>query len=200
MTVPPVYPRPRSFTPDEDAFLAANVRTMMARDMAAALGRTKASVDHRVQRLGLSIHQKSALEVFRTNSDRSSGACWRWTGPVTEYGYGRLMAEGQSRMAHRFSYEHFVRTLTGGEVVHHSCKNKLCVNPEHLHAMTAVEHIHLEARFMRKGDYCRNGHHMSEENTYRYMYRGHERRYCVNCRTANLEKRNAKRRAKRCAE
>lgn len=62
---------------------------------------------------------------------------WMWCGCV-ERGYGRYGARGA--LAHRVSYELFVGPLGADQVLHHTCRVKLCVKPAHLVAMSKVEH------------------------------------------------------------
>jgi len=78
--------------------------------------------------------QKS-LRRFWAKADRRGGskACWPWLG-ATEHGdYGKVVVGGRAQAAHRVAYEitRGVR-LTGEDWIGRSCKNSLCVNPEHL--------------------------------------------------------------------
>lgn len=70
-------------------------------------------------------------------------ACWLWTGPtigrdVCDYGRLYVGEGGGSRfvLAHRWSYEHFVRPIPDGLEIDHvkdrGCVTTLCVNPAHL--------------------------------------------------------------------
>jgi len=74
--------------------------------------------------------------------------CWVWTGAVfvKEYGgnYGQLRMGGRGgkvKKAHRISYEYFVGQIPEGFELDHLCHNTLCVNPEHLEAVTHVENM-----------------------------------------------------------
>ena len=77
------------------------------------------------------------------NSVDKTKSCWNWTGNIS-LGYGQFASSKKStRNAHRVLFEHF-----NGEVgkldVHHTCKNKKCVNPAHLKAISRKDHRVLE--------------------------------------------------------
>ena len=71
---------------------------------------------------------------FRHEIDPSSG-CWIWQGAVSSSGYGNRWVEGKTVLAHRFYYEELVGTIPSDLQIDHLCRNKLCVNPEHLEAV-----------------------------------------------------------------
>lgn len=68
-------------------------------------------------------------------------SCWFWTG-FLRGGYGRMKDEtGRLTEAHRVSYECFVGKIPEGLVLDHLCRNRDCVNPEHLEPVTTKENI-----------------------------------------------------------
>jgi hypothetical protein len=87
--------------------------------------------------------------------------CWNWIGAVTSnrkgrVGYGFIMLNGKNVYAHRASFEHFSMEIPDGLVIDHTCENTLCVNPEHLEAVTNGENIHrANARVKVK---CKHNH------------------------------------------
>ena len=69
--------------------------------------------------------------------------CWLYQGTVSGAGYMYTYWNEKRVPAHRAVYECQVRTLRPLEAVHHLCKVKRCLNPEHLMALTGAEHTRL---------------------------------------------------------
>lgn len=65
--------------------------------------------------------------------------CWIWTGPINDKGYGRFMADGVTRYAHRLSYEVHLGGIPAGLDVLHMCDTPLCINPAHLFLGTQAD-------------------------------------------------------------
>lgn len=61
--------------------------------------------------------------------------CWLWTGPLFD-GYGRIKIGGQLNYVHRLSYEWVHGPVPAGHLVDHVCRNRGCVNPDHLQVVT----------------------------------------------------------------
>lgn len=78
----------------------------------------------------------------RTSLDPSSytvddSGCWVWAGYRDRNGYARLGAE----WAHRESYRIHKGEIPPGHEIDHTCSNPPCVNPDHLDAVTRIEHV-----------------------------------------------------------
>ena len=66
--------------------------------------------------------------------------CWLWTA-CRSGKYGTFYTGGRHIGAHRFSYGlHNARSIEGLDV-DHKCHNELCVNPEHLRAVTRKQNV-----------------------------------------------------------
>lgn len=74
-------------------------------------------------------------------------SCWLWTGMVagtkSRYGYFRPGTKSTDRrsLAHRWAYERWVGPIPEGLQVDHTCRQPLCVRPEHLEPVTAAENM-----------------------------------------------------------
>lgn len=107
--------------------------------------------------------------------------CWDWVGRLDPDGYSVFFVERVGVRGHRFSYEKFVGPIESGNVIHHKCHNKACINPEHLEQMTPVAHKNehvVDAH--KKQVFCVHGHEFTEENT--YWYPNQNKRKCRACR------------------
>lgn len=62
----------------------------------------------------------------------SETGCWNWCGCRRSDGYGSIMVDGKTELAHRVSYRLLSGDIPEGTVIHHRCFNRRCVNPEHL--------------------------------------------------------------------
>lgn len=73
-----------------------------------------------------------------------TGFCWEWTGQK-DSGYGRY----SGRPAHRVTYEVLVGPIPDGLTLDHLCRNKGCVNPDHLEPVTSSENTRRAQRLFR---------------------------------------------------
>lgn len=105
------------------------------------------------------------LERFCTFIN-AMGVCWEWTGRIhkdTGYGY---FNDGTSRrvLAHVFAWESLIGPVPAGLELDHRCRNRACVNPDHLEPVTHAENMARAIYPARHQTHCKNGHPLSGEN------------------------------------
>lgn len=93
-----------------------------------------------------------ALARFGTKYVVEQGGCWVWTGYRNAGGYARFTAVSTDgpMFAYRFAYEQRFGPVPSGLQLDHLCRNKACVNPEHLEPVTQAENIRRAAAAKRK--------------------------------------------------
>lgn len=111
------------------------------------------------------------------------GPCWVWTGRAESNGYGRFTkTHGHPVGAHRMAYELAVGPIPSELTIDHLCRNHICVNPEHLEAVTQQVNTlrgETSAAANTRKTHCPQGHPYDLLNT-RYDKRGS--RYCLRCK------------------
>src|ERR1700747_304807 len=79
------------------------------------------------------VNETNPMERFM-NFVKPVGECWEWQGHVSKLGYGQFSLRGEPMLAHRFA--HLVFNGDTSLVIDHLCRNRKCVNPDHLEAVT----------------------------------------------------------------
>lgn len=88
------------------------------------------------------LFSQSVLDRFAEKVDLSDpDECWQWTAYVDPAGYGRFGVERKADYAHRVSFELLVGPIPDGLVIDHLCRNRACVNPDHLEPVTELQNI-----------------------------------------------------------
>jgi len=109
--------------------------------------------------------------------------CWKWTAATNGWGYGRFRWRGSMTTTHRIAYELLIGPVPPGLDLDHLCRNRICVNPNHMEAVTHRENcLRGEGVCARNSrvTHCPKGHEYTSENT--TVRRGH--RLCKACKAA----------------
>lgn len=80
----------------------------------------------------------NVIERFESKVFVAPDGCWLWTAGVNKDGYGRFKLNEMSIGAHRISYQLFVGQIPNGKQLDHLCRQRSCVNPHHLEAVTTL--------------------------------------------------------------
>ncbi len=102
--------------------------------------------------------------------------CWEWTasavGPPGFKGASYWSREEQRMVyAYRLSYEAFVEIIPSHLEIDHLCRNRLCIRPSHLEAVTHRENVRrgeahlISARVRGSRTQCPRGHPYDAKNT-----------------------------------
>ena len=121
--------------------------------------------------------------------------CWNWNLYCDKLGLPIIWSpeEGKSVPAHRFVYELFKGEIQHHQEIRHTCRNKSCINPEHLIQVTRAENVKGTGigRHNKIKTECPKGHPYDKKNT---LIIKDSYRQCLTCKRAFGRKYAAKRR------
>lgn len=173
------------------------VRQIVKRDLGTGLRRHEGTLCLycRVP-VGDPAHAASHAEAIRVRREarfwgrvrKMQGGCWIWVGASRTAGYGAVrLLPGDGGYAHRAAYILAKGPIPAGYTIDHLCRNRGCVNPAHLDAVTPRENVLrspiARAAINARKTHCKRGHLFDAANTrYRLEASGHLSRSCRACR------------------
>ena len=109
-------------------------------------------------------------ERFDSNwTPEPNTGCWLWTGSANKAGYGHTKHNGTTWVAHRLGWTLYRGPIPEGMFIDHMCRQKGCVNPDHLRLVTprinAIENNDGITALNARKTHCKRGHALDEANT-----------------------------------
>lgn len=129
------------------------------------------------------MRKMSMLERLENKFVITESGCWEWTAAKDRAGYGRV----NGRTAHRQMWLTVVGPIDDGLHLDHLCRNRACVNPDHMEPVTPGTNIRRGVGvggWKRRTTHCPQGHPYSEENT--LVYKG--MRSCRICKREQVRR------------
>ncbi len=120
---------------------------------------------------------------FHNKIELGDNGCHEWIAVKNNEGYGQFSINGKMVLSHRFAYQLYKGQIPKHLQLDHLCHNRVCVNPNHLEAVTQQANIKRGLlgkiiHYNTKKTHCKRGHEFNKENTYIHK----NTRYCITCK------------------
>ncbi len=153
-------------------------------------GRTVMAIAH-----SIAAHERFSLkdvDRFWSKVLKLPSGCWEWQATRDWSGYGRFSFGGRPWQAHRVAWElTHNRAIPDALQLDHVCRNRGCVNPDHLEAVTVrvnvLRGLGPTARYARR-THCAQGHPFTGDN-FKLNGSGRRCRLCMKQKAADRRQR-----------
>ena len=108
---------------------------------------------------------EEAREKFFSHVNKTE-TCWLWTACKDKAGYGWFGINKKNIRSHQVSWLLAGNTIPEGHLIRHKCRNRHCVNPDHLETGTPKQNMndkHRDGTFPDQHGEKSNSHKLTEE-------------------------------------
>ena len=138
--------------------------------------------------------RETVEERFWSKVEHRGPGCWLWTATINQYGYGRFRHEGKFTTAHRVAWVLTHGPVDEGVEIDHLCRNRACVNPSHLEAVSRSTNYRRGINGFWFDGKCRAGlHSVTSPEAVRVRTDG--RRSCLECEREYDRRRDRRKKA-----
>lgn len=122
-----------------------------------------------------------------------NGGCIIWTGAQNSDGYGNAWVAGAAYRAHRVAFVAAAGAdVPAGLELDHLCRNRACVNPAHLEAVSHKENVlrgTAPTAQQSRMAHCAQGHRLSDPASLYAPDAARGKRQCAKCREVSERRR-----------
>lgn len=136
------------------------------------------------------LHLATSIALALLVEEVTERSCWHWPGNKTDRGYARISLNGKMRRLARVVFVAAKGPIPEGREIDHLCRERDCINPAHLEAVTQIEN---NRRSMSptgvnyRKEQCKAGHPFTAQNTIQRPF-GRGCRECKNARRREARK------------